>query len=567
MMLLGCMFGCADPALTIAAVMATRDPFMMRLDNREAADQVRRHLGADNFSDQLVTLLAFNQWRQVRNERGPQYAYQWASENHLSDRSLQSIQADGPADTHSAGLAIDATARWARDPPRDKREIRLQFASLLADIGFISAGGNSGQRGGERRRVPERMLEQAALAYSSNSGDLQLVRGVIIAGMLSRSALRSVGATANVRGRSPTAVHTAGVPRSCVQRLPEAGRGWLFPNIAMVVPKSEKKRGKEAAPDDPGEGAARPAMKLRSRDMFGFQTTEDGRVALHPRSINWSKKGDTWFPHRWMVYSEKMKTTQLFIRDTTLVTDLGVLLFGGRLSVAPAQPSAQRGPQALVSMKGGYLKWRMDEQVATHVVAVKEQIDTLMALKNERPEVDLREESGPLVRLVSMVLAMEAKPVQPVAPPAKPEPERERERGEVPARGAGRGGQGGQGQEREPPGAEHPVVRGGRACRWGWDGRSVGRSVCSCRRRRRQPGGAGLGGRAGCGRRETRPSDVPGWSTHTWGRRSTLSANGMRTWCLTRSTAAGVPRTGTLVRGCQSRLEGSACSGSAGASR
>lgn len=115
----------------------------------------------------------------------------------------------------------------------------------------------------------------------------------------------------------------------------------------------------------------------------------------------------------------QIKTSQLYVRDTTLVTDLGVLLFGGNLSIASSPRTPTKAPSAIVSMKGGFLKWRMDGNVAAHVFAVKEQIDQLMALKIERPEIDLRDESRPLVRLVSTILGMETKPVQPPPPPPK----------------------------------------------------------------------------------------------------------------------------------------------------
>lgn len=110
----------------------------------------------------------------------------------------------------------------------------------------------------------------------------------------------------------------------------------------------------------------------------------------------------------------QMKTTQLYVQESTHVTDLAVLLFGGQLSITPSTQSSSPGaePKAILSMKNGFMRWETDSNVAAHVHAVKEQIETLMVLKIEQPEMDLREESRHLVRLVSMILGMETRPVQ-----------------------------------------------------------------------------------------------------------------------------------------------------------
>ena len=66
----------------------------------------------------------------------------------------------------------------------------------------------------------------------------------------------------------------------------------------------------------------------QSRKRPGFKTQQDGKVELHPASVN----GNHFhYPFRWLVYNEKVKTTGIFIRDSTMVSDYGMLLFGGQL--------------------------------------------------------------------------------------------------------------------------------------------------------------------------------------------------------------------------------------------
>lgn len=41
-LVLGCMLGCLDPVLTIAAVLSQRNPFVMPMSKKEQADQAKR---------------------------------------------------------------------------------------------------------------------------------------------------------------------------------------------------------------------------------------------------------------------------------------------------------------------------------------------------------------------------------------------------------------------------------------------------------------------------------------------------------------------------------------------
>lgn len=95
----------------------------------------------------------------------------------------------------------------------------------------------------------------------------------------------------------------------------------LFPNVVSVV--SGKRKAK-------------------------FRTREDGQVDAHPGSVN------AWvgmFPGQWMVYSEKVKSTAIYIRDSSLVTDLALLLFGGTLDL---QPPSGGGATCVIRMLNGW---------------------------------------------------------------------------------------------------------------------------------------------------------------------------------------------------------------------
>mmetsp|Transcript_14939 Transcript_14939/g.48465 ORF Transcript_14939/g.48465 Transcript_14939/m.48465 type:complete len:651 (-) Transcript_14939:268-2220(-) len=85
-LLLGAIFGVADEALTIAAILSGRSPFLSPFDKREAADAAKRGFAVGQ-SDHLTILNAYNHFD--GRSGGERFAF--AREHFLSIRSLQTI--------------------------------------------------------------------------------------------------------------------------------------------------------------------------------------------------------------------------------------------------------------------------------------------------------------------------------------------------------------------------------------------------------------------------------------------------------------------------------------------
>jgi ATP-dependent RNA helicase DHX36 len=105
MLLMGAVFQCLGPALTISAALAHRDPFVLPLEHKEEADDARRRFAGDSRSDHIALLKAFEGWQAAKRE-GRERNYCW--ENFLSVSTLQMME-----------------------------DMRRQFLDLLSDIGFI----------------------------------------------------------------------------------------------------------------------------------------------------------------------------------------------------------------------------------------------------------------------------------------------------------------------------------------------------------------------------------------------------------------------------------------------
>ena len=102
--------------LTIAACWR-RSPFVAPLEKREEADAAKRMFAEDQ-SDHLTTLNAFNAWTDARS-LGKAAEMAFTRENFLSFRTLEGIA-----------------------------DMRNQFAQLLQEAGFLGGGGGGGRRGG-----------------------------------------------------------------------------------------------------------------------------------------------------------------------------------------------------------------------------------------------------------------------------------------------------------------------------------------------------------------------------------------------------------------------------------
>ncbi|XP_050384008.1 DExH-box ATP-dependent RNA helicase DExH1 isoform X2 [Argentina anserina] len=276
MLLMGSIFQCLNPALTIAAALAHRDPFILPIDRKEEADAAKRSFAGDSFSDHIAVVKAFEGWKDAkRNGSGKSFCW----DNFLSPVTLQMME-----------------------------DMRLQFVDLLSTIGFIDKS-------------------KGASAYNEYSHDLEMVSAILCAG--------------------------------------------LYPNVVQC-----KRRGKRTA----------------------FYTKEVGKVDIHPGSVN---AGIHLFPLPYMVYSEKVKTASIYIRDSTNISDYSLLLFGGNL--IPTKTGEG------IEMLGGYLHFSASKSVLELIRRLRRELDKLLNRKIDNPALDVSSEGK---RVVSAVVELLHSPIE-----------------------------------------------------------------------------------------------------------------------------------------------------------
>lgn len=130
MLIMGSIFNCLDPILTVVAGLSVRDPFLMPIDKKDLAEQTKSQFAGQDYSDHFALIRAYEGWKKALREYSG-YDYCW--KNFLSAPTIN---------------AIDS--------------LRRQFSILLKDTGLI---------------------DDDLVIYNMCSNDKYLVRAVICAGL------------------------------------------------------------------------------------------------------------------------------------------------------------------------------------------------------------------------------------------------------------------------------------------------------------------------------------------------------------------------------------------------
>lgn len=130
--LYGSFFRCLDSALTLAAILTNRDPFLAPITAKQQADEIKDSWSPVSFrSDPFAIWAAFNAWSRLDDMGSYHAANSFASENFLSKPTLLQIK-------QVKGSLLQS----------------LDSAGVIA----VSAGG-SVRRLGRRQEIPKELRE------------------------------------------------------------------------------------------------------------------------------------------------------------------------------------------------------------------------------------------------------------------------------------------------------------------------------------------------------------------------------------------------------------------------
>ncbi|KAK2633260.1 hypothetical protein EUGRSUZ_L00064 [Eucalyptus grandis] len=130
MLILGAIFNCLDPVMSIVAGLSVRDPFLMPFDKKDLAESAKAQFSGRDYSDHLALARAYDGWRDAERQ---QAGYEYCWRNFLSVQTMKAIGS-----------------------------LRKQFLSLLKDSGTV---------------------DQNTEFSNSWSHDEHLIRAIICAGL------------------------------------------------------------------------------------------------------------------------------------------------------------------------------------------------------------------------------------------------------------------------------------------------------------------------------------------------------------------------------------------------
>lgn len=135
LMLFGAIFCCVDSALTMAAFLSHKSPFLAPFGKKSEADARRREFACAN-SDQLTTLRAYRKWQQAMKS-STHAALVFANENFLSHKTLLML-----ADIKHQLLGLLASIGFVPDMPALRNKMRKD--SVLSFTGEeLNTNGNN----------------------------------------------------------------------------------------------------------------------------------------------------------------------------------------------------------------------------------------------------------------------------------------------------------------------------------------------------------------------------------------------------------------------------------------
>ncbi|CAA7028259.1 unnamed protein product [Microthlaspi erraticum] len=256
MLLYGAIFGCLSPILSIAAFLSYKSPFVYPKDEKQNADRAKLALLSDNLdksidlnnsdkqSDHLLMMVAYDKWVKILNERGMSAAQRFCESKFLSSSVMRMI-----------------------------RDMRVQFGTLLADIGLINLP-KTGEFAGRRKENLDVWFCDKTQPFNMYSQQPEVVKAILCAGLYPNIA-------ANDKGITETAVNS---------------------------------------------------LTKQGNQTKSYSAWYDGRreVHIHPSSINSNFKA---FQYPFLVFLEKVETHKVYLRDTTIVSPFSILLFGGSINV------------------------------------------------------------------------------------------------------------------------------------------------------------------------------------------------------------------------------------------
>ncbi|CAH0474125.1 unnamed protein product [Peronospora belbahrii] len=165
----------------------------------------------------------------------------------------------------------------------------------------------------------------------------------------------------------------------------------LYANVVQVVYPERKYF--QAAHGVVEEDHNAKQLRYFVRSTMTTTTGQRERVFLHPSSCNFTQ---TQYDSPWLLYTDLVETSKLFVRESTMVNPYALLLFGGRLEVLHEKN---------LLMLDGFICFHAVARIGVLIKSIRQHLDGLLMEKLADPSVDIAKSE--LVTAISHLLKTE----------------------------------------------------------------------------------------------------------------------------------------------------------------
>ncbi|KAL2326745.1 hypothetical protein Fmac_020172 [Flemingia macrophylla] len=275
MLIMGAIFRCFDPVLTIVSGLSVRDPFLLPQDKRDSRDD---DAGASQIQVAAVAAGRGAARRGCDVGRGTRVGCDATGPRFFPSEPVSGDESSSGDDFSSGDDSGDPLAGTAKS--------RFSAKDYSDHMALVRAyeGWKDAEREGSAYEYCWRNFLSAQTLQAIHSLRKQFSFILKEAGLVDADA---------------SIINRLSHNQSLVRAIICSG---LFPGIASVVHRETS---------------------------MSFKTMDDGQVLLYANSVN--ARYQT-IPYPWLVFGEKVKVNAVFIRDSTGVSDSILIIFGGALS-------------------------------------------------------------------------------------------------------------------------------------------------------------------------------------------------------------------------------------------
>ncbi|CAF2507968.1 unnamed protein product [Rotaria sp. Silwood2] len=285
LLIMGYLFSCFDPILTIASILSYRDPFVTPIDKIQEINEIRRRFADNTMSDHLMLVNIYQEWKRQRNYRDKN---RFCFEHFLNSNHMKMID-----------------------------KVRNQLKHLIQDY-FASYTDDANR----------------------NKNNYDLICALMCAG--------------------------------------------LYPNIARIRLSLDK-------------SSKRPCL---------LETKYEKRILIHPRSINAKLRDDdvrrSFVQSTLIVYHEKIRTSSIFIHDTSFISPYALLFFGkSQLSTEKYTNTTNNNDNIILI--DNWIKINIDNKTNELIYELKEKFNYLVEKKALKKNIFLDNEQHLIETIIHFI--------------------------------------------------------------------------------------------------------------------------------------------------------------------